>query len=423
MLRVFFENRPVGDIHLEAGGPRFVYDQAWIEARGAFPISVTMPLPDREIPPYRFLIWAANLLPEAEQLAMVGLHLGIAQNDVLGLLEAIGRDTAGALSFGAPGRTETTYWSKIGGEADLERIIEELPRKPFLAGDDGVSMSLAGVQTKLAVAMDGEGCLYVPRDGAPSTHILKPDSDRLPGSVHNEAYCLALAKRCGLAVPSITTGRAGKRSYFLIGRYDRIPDGAGHWRRLHQEDFCQVLGKPPAAKYERNKTGIAGPTLANMIDAVRHHALAPDILGMLDAAVFNILACNTDAHAKNYSLMLPAGRPRIAPLYDVMCAVPFADVTQNLAQSVAGKNRGDHLKRRHWLRFFEAARLGAGPTLRRVRALATSALANAPSARADVEAMPAGGHASLAVVEAAVAGRCRAILAGLDDLENSVLPA
>ncbi len=97
---------------------------------------------------------------------------------------------------------------------------------------------------------------------------------------------------------------------------------------------------PPAAKYEGSKPGMPGPTLVDMIGAVRRPALVPDILGVFDAAVFNILACNTDAHAKNYSLMRPAGGPRIAPLYDVMCAAPFANVTQNPAQAVAGKNRG-----------------------------------------------------------------------------------
>jgi serine/threonine-protein kinase HipA len=86
---------------------------------------------------------------------------------------------------------------------------------------------------------------------------------------------------------------------------------------------------------------------------------------------------------------------------------------------VAGKNRGEHLKRRHWLRFFEAARFGPRASFRRVRALAESALANAPIARADVEAMPAGGHPSLSMVEDAVSTRCRAILNGLNDMEGS----
>jgi len=417
-LPVFFEANRVGEVHADAGGVRFVYDAGWAADSRAFPISVTMPLSEREVTPERFMTWAANLLPEADQLAMVGRRLGIAQNDILGLLEAIGRDTAGALSFGAPGGTATSGWRPIASGEALERILDELPRKPFLAGEEGVSMSLAGVQTKLAVARDADGRLYIPLDGAPSTHILKPDSDRLLGSVQNEAYCLSLARRCGLAVPQVTTGVAGKRRYFLISRYDRLAAGDS-WHRLHQEDFCQVLGKPPAAKYEGSRSGIAGPTLAGMIAAVRRHALAPDILAMLDAAVFNILACNTDAHAKNYSLMLPAGaRPSLAPLYDVMCAAPYDQVTRNLAQTIDGKKHGEHLKRRHWLRFAQSAGLGPSGTLRRIRALATAALRHAAAARADVEAMPAGGHVLLPHVEQAVAARCRAILDGLDDREG-----
>lgn len=116
-----------------------------------------MPLGKREVEPARFLTWASNLLPEADQLAVISRQLGVAQTDVLALLEAIGRDTAGALSFDAPGLTRTERWQRIEAEDDPERIIEELPRKPLLAGEDGVSMSLAGVQTKLAVGCDADG--------------------------------------------------------------------------------------------------------------------------------------------------------------------------------------------------------------------------------------------------------------------------
>ena len=51
-------------------------------------------------------------------------------------------------------------------------------------------MSLAGVQTKLAVALDQTGHICIPMNGSPSTHILKPDAPRLRGSVQNEAFCL-----------------------------------------------------------------------------------------------------------------------------------------------------------------------------------------------------------------------------------------
>ena len=109
----------------------------------------------------------------------------------------------------------------IGQAGRTERLIEGLPNKPFLAGEEGVSMSLAGVQTKLAVAIDDAGRVCVPINGSPSTHILKPDSPRLRGGVQNEAFCLALARRLKIPTPNFTTGRAGKRSYLLVQRYDR----------------------------------------------------------------------------------------------------------------------------------------------------------------------------------------------------------
>jgi serine/threonine-protein kinase HipA len=58
---------------------------------------------------------------------------------------------------------------------------------------------------------------------------------------------LVLARRCGLNAASTTTGITGNRSYLLVTRYDRT-FADGHWTRLHQEDFYQALGKPPAAK-------------------------------------------------------------------------------------------------------------------------------------------------------------------------------
>jgi serine/threonine-protein kinase HipA len=103
-------------------------------------------------------------------------------------------------------------------------------------GDEGVSMSLAGAQTKLAVAVDELGQICIPMNGSPSTHILKPDAPRLWGGVQNEAFCLTLAKRMGIPTPEIITGHAGKRTYLLVKRYDR-KELAGRWRRLHQEDY------------------------------------------------------------------------------------------------------------------------------------------------------------------------------------------
>src|SRR5215831_20255648 len=164
-LPVYFEQRLVGTIHVDRGGPSFTYAPGWIGLRGAFPISLTMPLKSERFASDIFLPWAANLLPENEQLRTLGQLLGMARGDVIGLLSVIGGDTAGALSFGQPGRTSCLRWRPVDGPEDLERLIEELPNKPFLVGEEGVSMSLAGVQMKLAVATDDAGRISIPMDG------------------------------------------------------------------------------------------------------------------------------------------------------------------------------------------------------------------------------------------------------------------
>lgn len=412
-LPVYFEQRLVGTVDVAGDGPGFCYDRRWIATRGAFPISTTMPLGPERVPPGRFLTWAANLLPESEQLRAVGQFLGMASSDVVGLLSAIGRDTAGALSIGKPGGTSPVYWRRIEKPDDLERIIEELPRKPFLVGDEGVSMSLAGVQSKLAVAVDDAGRICIPLGGSPSTHILKPDAERLAGGVQNEAFCLTLARRLGIPTPEVTTGRAGKRTFLLVKRFDRIHVG-DRWRRVHQEDFCQALGKPPSAKYESNQTGIRGPSLNDMFDATRRLMPPTEILRLLDMVVFNIIACNTDAHAKNYSILIRAGGVSLAPLYDVMCADVWGHVTRNLAQRIAGSSRGEHLEGRHWQDFARGCGLGVQPVLARVRELAQSAVTEAGAAAAEVAAMPGGDHGTRDQARQAVEQRARALLAQLE---------
>src|SRR3546814_13280781 len=97
-------------------------------------------------------------------------------------------------------------------------------------------MSLAGAQEKLPVAVI-DGQITVPINGAPSTQILKPDNPRLPGSVQNEALCMVLARRIGLAVAPVITGVAGPRRYLLVR-----PDE----RRVGQECLrtCKSRGAP-----------------------------------------------------------------------------------------------------------------------------------------------------------------------------------
>ena len=408
-LPVYFEQRLVGRIDVDKKGPGFTYNPDWVALRGAFPISLTMPLKTDRIASDVFLPWAANLLPESEQLRTLGQLLGLSRVDVIGLLSAIGGDTAGALSIGQPGRTATVQWRSVETPDELEALIEGLPSKPFLVGEEGVSMSLAGAQTKLAAAVDDRGRISIPMNGSPSTHILKPDVPQLCGNIYNEAFCLTLARRIHLSAPYVTTGRAGKRAYLLVERYDRRYQ-RGRWRRLHQEDYCQALGKPPSAKYESNQIGIDGPTLKEMFALTRRHMPPTEILRLLDRVIFNVLVCNTDAHAKNYSIMIAGNGIALAPTYDVMCGEVWANVTKNLVHKIGDSNRGEQLQPKHWQQFARECGLNPKQVLDRVSVLARSVIAEVAAVEFEVAAMRAGGHPILSQTRQTILDRAQALL-------------
>jgi serine/threonine-protein kinase HipA len=390
MTRPIFDDQDlVADIVTDPAPLVLRYEKAWRESARAFPISLTMPLAQADYPAEVVIPWLMNLLPEGEPLRAMTRAMGVSRDDILGLIDETGRDLAGALTVGRPRPGEPPAFTPIETDAELERIIDGLPAKPFLVGEEGVSMSLAGAQDKLPLALI-EGRLAVPRGGASSTHILKPDNPKLLGSVQNEALCMVLARRCGLPTAAVTTGLAGKRSYLLVTRYDRV-ERDGRTVRLHQEDFCQALGKPPVAKYQHNSSGVVGPSLPQMFGLVREHMTARDITWLLDAVIFNVAVGNVDSHAKNYSILLSPQRPTLAPFYDLMSGLDWPHITQNHAQDIGGQRRGRHIYARHWRRMAEEAGLAGPATVRRVIALTERLLAELPAAVEEVAAMPTGG--------------------------------
>ncbi len=364
---VWFDALHVGDVFVaEDGGLSFRYARKWRATRGAFPLSLTMPLAETTYPSEVISPWLANLLPEEEQLQILTRSLGLDRADTLAVLAEIGGDTAGALSFGLP--SDRTAWSYAplteiyaidDPQAALERHFDDLGRRPFLVGEEGVRQSLAGGQKKSALAVlspDGvpvlrlpqpDDVLAIPRNGAPSTIIVKPDNPNLPGITENEVFCLHLAQAMGIAAAETTILSTQQRTAICSLRYDRRLGRTGEVQRIHQEDFAQANGIPPGRKYERGT--LPGPDLSTLLNTSAVLP-APDALALLDQVILNILVANTDAHAKNYSLLLPVGAaPRLAPLYDVSTVLPWPHVTQYFAQNLAGARRKpEHMVGRHW---------------------------------------------------------------------------
>jgi len=74
------------------------------------------------------------------------------------MLEQIGGECAGAVMFLPSGVTSPERDDRYRnlGDKDLAEILRTLPRRPLLAGEEGIRLSLAGAQDKLAVyASDG----------------------------------------------------------------------------------------------------------------------------------------------------------------------------------------------------------------------------------------------------------------------------
>ncbi len=404
MTTIFYETFPVAHLTFDSEW-RLDYDPSWEARRSAFPVSLTMPLHSGPVAADRLLPWLANLLPETH-LAEIGQRLKVSPQDIVGLLGHIGRDTAGALSIGAP-REPGIHLQPVPDLGVLERILDELPAKPFLVGERGVSMSLAGVQEKLPVFVDQGGAISIPVDGTPSTHILKPDSKRLAGSVENEAFCLALARACGLDAAEATIGVAGKRRYLLVKRYDRFTDPQGEIRRLHQEDLCQLTGHFPSQKYERSSTG-RGVTLKMMFAAISDLISPSARLTLLDAVIFNVLICNSDSHAKNYSVLIGAGgSAKMAPLYDLMCAAEYRQVDQSLPQGIASRFNAPDLRRADWEALADELGLSGASTVRRVLELAERVSAACDEVAPQVEALAGDPVRVLEKIVHAIRKRCR----------------
>jgi serine/threonine-protein kinase HipA len=239
--------------------------------------------------------------------------------------------------------------------AELADKFAELPRHPLLAGEEGIRLSLAGAQGKLAVAIrDGKFCLTL--DGSPSSHILKPKSPHFEGLVENEFFCMRLAGHAGLEVAAVEIGTARDIRFLQVERFDRkrLPDG--RLERIHQEDFCQALGIPPEMKYQQE----GGPNLKKCFELVRAVSTVPgpDILRLFDVVVFNFLIGNNDAHGKNFSFLYDGAGARLAPHYDLVCTQAYPDLSRDMAMKIGDGRKPSKVTAKNWHKFFKEAGIG-----------------------------------------------------------------
>jgi serine/threonine-protein kinase HipA len=365
---------------LPGGRLRFDYRDEYRESRDATPLSLSMPTQVRSHPDRVVTPWLWGLLPDNEAvLARWARDFHASASSPFSMLATpIGHDCAGAVRFAAPdavdeviGRPGDVTWLTDEDVADRLRELRE-DATAWLGREFTGQFSLAGAQAKTALLYD-DGRWGVPSGSTATSHILKPAVAGLDDHDLNEHLCLDAARRAGLVVARTRVARFGEESAIVVDRYDRrLLDG--RLVRIHQEDICQALSVPPSRKYQ-NEGGPGPRDVARLFREAMPSRLADEaLLRFLDALAWNWLIAGTDAHAKNYSLLLAGGQVRLAPLYDVASALPYG--THEKALRFAMKIGGDYRVFPYRNTWPVAARdLGIDPelALERVEELAASA--------------------------------------------------
>lgn len=348
-LSVWSEDRLVGYLWRNATGSiGFKYAPEWYEAKGNA-ISLTLPLSTDEYiaedgVAHRFF---SNLLPEGDVRSRIVRDLKISNTD-FELLRAIGGECAGALTVLPVERwpSKDNHY-RLLDDAELDQIIEHRGQVyAATPANQRPRLSLAGAQDKCPVLLD-KGQYYLPELEAPSSHILKfevPDYRHLPAY---ETFTTLLANQIGLPVVNIELRKTKAHTYAQIERYDRVRGKADQLVRLHQEDFCQALGYSHEKKYQAN----GGPSFADCYQLLQNASSDPitDTQNLLRWQAFNVLAGNSDGHAKNLSLLyLQNGETRLAPYYDLICTRAIERIDANLAFDVGGQRDPGHITDAHW---------------------------------------------------------------------------
>lgn len=427
------DGRKLGEIGRHARGRlSFEYDEAWSRDDAAFPLSLSMPLTVRNHGHDWIEPWLWGLLPDNENvLARWARQFQVSARNAFSLLKATGEDCPGAVQFVRPERVSKLLASRPVGvsasdavseprevawltTAEVEARLRTLRRDNSawrLDGDVG-QFSLAGAQAKTALLL-ADGRWGVPQGATPTTHILKPPIPGFSGHCENEHLCLQLADALDIPAARASVNSFGRETAIVVERYDRIAV-AGRLVRLHQEDLCQALARSPFNKYESD----GGPECRDIAGAVQSYCTRPgeDLRTFVKTIALNWVIGGTDAHARNYSLLIgTGGNVRLAPLYDLASALPYPGhyaPRLKLAMKIGGESRLGYVRVRHWERF--AAQVGLPPD--EVLGICESLAAETPDRFADVVAAARSEGLDHPIVDRlaeAVPGQATACLANL----------
>jgi len=338
-LSVRLNGTEVGILQLVNGKMEFTYNNI------SEPLSLSLPIQKEPFKEKICRAYFGGLLPENPNMrSLLAKKYNINENDDFKLLEAIGRDCAGAISFyNIDDNIEEKRFYKLEGtvlsDTELKKYIEELPYRPYL----GKRLSLAGAQEKTAVCVIDDK-IALPDNDTPTTHILKTALPKYIQSIENEYICMTAAKRIGIDTANVGIKKIGRLEFLLVERFDRSritkPDGI-YIERLLQEDFAQSLGVQAKDKYK-----VTINDCVSVLNATSNPVLAK--AEFVKRVIFNYLIGNTDAHSKNFSIYrLKDGTIKLTPTYDILCSAIY-DCDQRIAMKIGNAKFYQDVKVKDW---------------------------------------------------------------------------
>jgi serine/threonine-protein kinase HipA len=122
---------------------------------GAFPLSQSLPLRRERFSQNECRGYFGGILPEGSNREIVARNVGISARNDYAMLKEIGGECPGAVTFVPAGESlpkDRNVYRALSSSA-LAAVLRELPKRPLLARDECVRLSLAGAQDKVAVRL------------------------------------------------------------------------------------------------------------------------------------------------------------------------------------------------------------------------------------------------------------------------------
>jgi serine/threonine-protein kinase HipA len=366
-LYVYHGENEIGRIALDLEG-RFVFNYCseWLDHPSSFPISLSMPF-GKERYGKEAQAYFSNILPEGALRTLICQRLKISEANDYELLKKIGGECAGAIRILEEDSDVTVNDNSYMPLDELSSV--EVMMRDQAYGNRENRLSLAGAQYKLPVYYDGK-LLYLPQRGAPSSHIIKFPTLAYKDLPTVEILSTFLGQKLELNTIHIDAiAYENKKTASLSKRYDRLYSD-GKIIRMHQEDFCQILGKHPYQKYEVEN----GPSLKDCFQVVEQYSTVPviDKKSLLQSVILNVLIGNCDAHGKNISFIYSDGQVKLSPSYDIVSTLMYPKVSTQLAMSIGGEKEVTKIRKLNWNILSDQIHIGSKYILGMVEEMGTA---------------------------------------------------